>query len=77
MAVILVTHYYAHALPGGIAQPICKQLLIFIASGYTFKLLVALLDTGPFYLGVHYLSRYLQIDPLAEYDEETRSSERE
>jgi len=36
-----------------------------------------MMDTGPFYLGVHYLSRYLQIDPLAEYDKETVSSGQE
>ncbi|NQV16846.1 queuosine precursor transporter [bacterium] len=68
VAVILVTHYYAHALPVDVSKPIMNQLFIFIASGYTFKLIVALLDTGPFYLGVHYLSRYLQIDPLAKHE---------
>ena len=70
VAVILVTHYYANALPVDTAKPIVNQLFIFIASGYTFKLLVALIDTGPFYLGVHYLSRYLQIDPLASNEDE-------
>ena len=68
VAVILVTHYYAKALPVDLAQPIMGQLMIFIFSGYTFKILAALIDTGPFYLGVHYLSRYLQINPLAEYE---------
>jgi len=68
VAVILVTHYYAKALPVEMGKPIFNQLLIFIISGYTFKLFVALLDTGPFYLGVHYLSRYLQIDPIADLD---------
>jgi hypothetical protein len=32
-----------------------------------FKVVVALLDTGPFYLGVHWLSRWLEIDPNAEH----------
>lgn len=68
VAVILVTHYYAHALPVDVAKPIFNQLLIFIVSGYTFKLVAALIDTGPFYLSVHYLSRYLQIDPMADHD---------
>lgn len=77
VAVILVTHYYAHALPVDVAKPIFKQLLIFIVSGYTFKLLAALIDTGPFYLGVHYLSRYLQIDPLADVREEKASTGQE
>ena len=40
-----------------------KTLLVLIASNYLFKATVALLDTGPFYLGVHYLRRYLQLAP--------------
>ena len=68
VAVILVTHYYAKALPVDMAKPIFNQLVIFIISGYTFKLIVALVDTGPFYLGVHYLSRYLEIDTLADFE---------
>jgi len=68
VAVILVTHYYAHALPVDESRPILHQLLMFIAAGYTFKFIAALLDTGPFYLSVHYLSRYLQIDPLAAHE---------
>jgi len=67
-AVILITHFYAHALPVDVAKPIMTQLLVFIASGYTFKLVAALIDTGPFYIGVHYLSRYLDIDPNEEHD---------
>ena len=31
-----------------------------------FKLVVALLDTLPFYAGVHWLAGYLQIDARAE-----------
>ncbi|MBC8374829.1 MAG: queuosine precursor transporter [FCB group bacterium] len=73
VAVILVTHYYAKALPVDLAKPIFNQLLVFIISGYTFKLIVALVDTGPFYVGVHYLSRYLEIDPLADFETEKLS----
>jgi len=40
-----------------------KTLLILIGSNYLFKATVALLDTGPFYLGVHYLRRYLHLAP--------------
>ncbi|MEM1111336.1 MAG: queuosine precursor transporter [Pseudomonadota bacterium] len=40
-----------------------KTLLVLIGSNYLFKATVALLDTGPFYLGVHYLRRYLQLEP--------------
>ncbi|MEP1472802.1 MAG: queuosine precursor transporter [Halieaceae bacterium] len=40
-----------------------KTLLILIGSNYLFKATVALLDTGPFYLGVHYLRKYLHLAP--------------
>ncbi|MCA9503632.1 MAG: queuosine precursor transporter [Spirochaetaceae bacterium] len=66
-AVITITHFYAHALPIDPGQPIWPQLWVFIGSGYVFKMVAALLDTGPFYLGVHWLSRYLEIDPNAEH----------
>lgn len=58
-AVILITHFYARALPVNSGEPIWPQLLVFIASGYVFKLLVALADTGPIYLAVRYLRPYL------------------
>ncbi len=45
-----------------------KNLLVLIGSGYLFKMVVALLDTGPLYLAVHYLSRYLEIDPNQEHN---------
>ncbi len=62
-AVILITHYYANALPINEDAPLARQLATFIATGYAFKLVVALLDTVPFYIGVHYLSRYLRLEP--------------
>lgn len=65
VAVILVTHFYAHALPIDAGAPLWPQLMTFIGAGYVFKLSVALLDTGPFYLGVHHLSRYLRLAPAA------------
>jgi uncharacterized integral membrane protein (TIGR00697 family) len=68
-AVITITHFYAGALPIDASAPIWPQLWVFIGSGYVFKLTMALLDTGPFYVGVHYLSRYLEIDPNAEHAE--------
>ena len=40
-----------------------KTLLILVASNYLFKATVALLDTGPFYLAVHYLRRHLRLAP--------------
>jgi len=38
-----------------------RTILVLIGSNYLFKACVALLDTGPFYLGVYYLRRYLQL----------------
>ncbi|MGE3180693.1 MAG: queuosine precursor transporter [Phycisphaerae bacterium] len=66
-AVILITHFYAHALPIVNDKPLWPQLWMFIATGYVFKMIVALLDTIPFYIGTHYLSRYLKIDPQREH----------
>lgn len=55
--VITVT-FGAAFLRGDIAF---QALLVLIGSNYLFKAAVALLDTGPFYLLVHYLRRYLQL----------------
>jgi uncharacterized integral membrane protein (TIGR00697 family) len=66
-AVILITHYYAHALPIDADQSLARQLSLFIVTGYAFKFVVAAVDTGPFYIGVRYLSRYLQLDPIREH----------
>jgi queuosine precursor transporter len=40
-----------------------KAMLILIGSNYLFKACVALLDTGPLYLCVHYLRNYLHLRP--------------
>jgi len=62
-AVILITHYYAHALPISEDHPVIGQLLVFIATGYAFKLVMALLDTLPFVYGTRALARYLRLPP--------------
>jgi uncharacterized integral membrane protein (TIGR00697 family) len=67
-AVILITHFYAHALPVDPEHAVWPQLLLFIATGYAFKFVVAAVDTVPFYIGVHYLKGYLQLDPTREHD---------
>lgn len=58
-AVILITHFYARALPINDGADIWPQLMVFIASGYVFKLVIAAADTGPIYLAVRYLKPYL------------------
>ena len=65
-AVILITHFYARALPVDDSEAIWPQLLVFIASGYVFKLFVAAADTGPIYLAVRYLRPYLGLKPNEE-----------
>jgi len=67
-AVILITHFYARALPINNDEAIWPQLFVFIASGYVFKLVVAAADTGPIYLAVKYLRPYLG---LSGYEEAT------
>lgn len=66
-AVITITHFYAHGLPVDETRAIWPQLWVYIGSGYVFKATMALLDTLPFYAGVGWLSRYLEIDPNAEH----------
>ena len=66
-AVILITHFYANALPVDSARPLWPQLGVFIASGYVFKFVVAALDTVPFYIGARYLAEYLKLDPHEEH----------
>jgi uncharacterized integral membrane protein (TIGR00697 family) len=73
-AVILITHYYAHALPVDPQQPLGRQLALFIATGYAFKFVVAAADTLPFYLGVRWLSEYLEIDPIKEHEIDREST---
>lgn len=62
-AVILITHYYAHALPVSDSHPVLGQLMVFIVTGYAFKLAMALLDTIPFMVGTRFLVRYLRLPP--------------
>ena len=63
VCVVLVTFWGAIAA----GQVAGSQVLAWIGGGYAFKLVVALLDTLPFYLGVSALSRYLRIDPTREH----------
>lgn len=60
-AVILVTHFWAGGLPIDPDGALWPQLFTFIASGYVFKLTVALVDTGPIYALVAWLRPFLGI----------------
>ncbi len=52
-------------------------MLTLIGSNYLFKMLVALADTVPFYIGVHYLSRYLGLRPAHQQSTNTLTSKAE
>jgi uncharacterized PurR-regulated membrane protein YhhQ (DUF165 family) len=75
LTVITVTfgaQFIAGAISGG-------AMLVLMVSNYTFKFCVALADTLPFYAGVHYLKKYLELsdDELlanAETDTDTDST---
>ena len=62
-AVITITHFYARALPVDTQQEIWPQLWLFIATGFGFKLVAALVDTPVIYAAVAVLRPYLQLDP--------------
>ena len=69
-AVILITHYYANALPVNENEPIFGQLMTFIISGYVFKLVIAALDTIPVYFLVGRLRPYLGLEKNEEAADE-------
>lgn len=62
VAVILITYFYANALPMKDDVPVFTQLFFFIASSYLFKVFFALLDTIPFYYGTKILRKYLWVE---------------
>jgi uncharacterized PurR-regulated membrane protein YhhQ (DUF165 family) len=73
VAVILIT-WWLGGLDGMMSEETntAALLMTLIATGYVFKFAFALLDTIPFYCLVRWLSRYLEIDPVAEYRHDTQ-----
>ena len=63
-AVVFIT-FWASIWSGDMSL---KMAGTFIISGYAFKLLIALVDTVPFYIGSAFLKDYLKIDPSKEHD---------
>ncbi|MBZ0171407.1 MAG: hypothetical protein K8E66_03415, partial [Phycisphaerales bacterium] len=55
--------FYASALPIDGARAIWPQLFVFIATGYVFKVVAALVDTVPFVLLAPRMARYLRLPP--------------
>ena len=67
-AVILITYWFVEkGLPLNPEISDVLELAIFIATGYTVKVAIALLDTIPFYFGVAWLKNYLEIDPNGQH----------
>jgi uncharacterized integral membrane protein (TIGR00697 family) len=67
VSVVLITYYYARAIVIPQGESISKTLLILVGSNYIFKMIAALLDTIPFYLGVGFLVPFLGLDPNREF----------
>lgn len=66
-AVVLITYYYAKAITISPGENVYQTLIILIASNYVFKMVSALIDTIPFYMGTKFLTRYLNVDPNKEF----------
>lgn len=67
VSVILITHFYAEALPIPPGANITLALLSFILSSYLFKFFFALLDTLPMYFIVKKLRVYLNVEDELSY----------
>lgn len=67
LSVVLITFFLTNAIvvPEGFSTG--QFLLILIFSNYFFKMVAALIDTIPFYIGVKFLSSFLDLDPLEEF----------
>lgn len=73
VAVVLITFYGAKAIDLHPDTHVFSFITMLIASNYVFKMTSALLDTIPFYIGVKWLSKFLDIDPVKEFKEEKYS----
>jgi hypothetical protein len=60
-SVMVITVTFGAAFLRG--DMVLNTLLILVGSNYLFKATVALLDTGPFYLLVNTLRKYLKLEP--------------
>jgi uncharacterized integral membrane protein (TIGR00697 family) len=76
VAVITITYFTArNAIQITPGDTIFHGIIILILSNYIFKMVSALLDTIPFYIGTKMLSKYLQIDPMKGYSDEENDTE--
>jgi uncharacterized integral membrane protein (TIGR00697 family) len=72
VAVILITYSFSNAISISPGDTVAHGLVILILSNYLFKMVAALLDTIPFYLGTRWLTRYLEVDPIQGYSDEKK-----
>jgi uncharacterized integral membrane protein (TIGR00697 family) len=63
VTVILITYFFTNAISITPGVTVAHGLLVLIFSNYMFKMVAALADTLPFYVGTRWLTRYLEIDP--------------
>lgn len=75
IAVVSITYLYAKNIVIPEDQTTSKYLIMLILSNYTFKIVAAAVDTLPFYVGVRFLTKYLNIDHLENYRENEADSE--
>lgn len=75
VAVVLITYFYAKAITIPEDETVTGFLIILILSNYVFKMTAALVDTLPFYIGVKFLSRYLNIDPNENYSQKVEENQ--
>ncbi len=74
LSVVTITYFYAtNAIQIQPGETVFHALLVLILSNYVFKMVSALLDTIPFYIGTRALVKYLHLDPDSEF---TRSEKR-
>jgi len=68
IAVVSISVYYApNALSIQPGETFLHGVIILILSNYIFKMVSAALDTIPFYMGVKFFIKYLDLDPNAEF----------
>lgn len=70
VAVILITFFGTRSIEVQEGHHAASFITILILSNYFFKMTSALLDTLPFYIGVKFLSKFLNIDTIKDYKQD-------
>jgi uncharacterized integral membrane protein (TIGR00697 family) len=68
ISVVTISYFFAKsAIMIHTGETLVHYLTILILSNYVYKMVSALIDTIPFYIGTRFLSKYLKIDPHEEF----------